>query len=87
MKLKYLKYSLLNLIILLICVIEIQNQYEIPSYYGFWSRNFYKNTSIQSGKFSVFEMHFSLDMDFTNQTIYFVNQREHCVLKFNISTY
>lgn len=58
--------------------------YDVPSYFGHFSRNYFVADKIREGRFRYFEYHYAVDVDSNNATIYFVNSRKHCIEKFNL---
>ena len=65
----------LKLSLTIVCLaVSVLNFYDVPSYYGHFSRDFFKLSKIQAGNFTYFEYHFSVDVDPTNNTIYIANK-------------
>lgn len=60
--------------------------YDVPSYYGHFSRNYFLPDKLASGVFKYFEYHYAMDMDSSNQTIYFADKAKHCIEKYHIPT-
>jgi hypothetical protein len=72
-------------ILLLAILIVVQSHYEIPSYYGFWSKRFYQPKTILQGQFSIFEMHFAIDLNFRGTVVYFADETQHCILSYDLN--
>lgn len=75
-----------TLIIFIFLVHLSYSQYEVPSYYGFWSKDFYKVENITSGKFTIFELHFPLDMNYDSTKIYYADKVQHCIHEYELET-
>ena len=71
-------------IVLLVCAIRCV--YDVPSYYGHFSRNFFRLSKIKEGTFTYFEFHFAVDMDTQNRTVYFANSKHNCIETFDLLT-
>lgn len=58
--------------------------YNVPSYYGHFSKNFFSLSKLRSGRFRYFEYHYAVDLDSSNRTVYYVNQAQHCIEKYDL---
>jgi hypothetical protein len=84
MKDKHIKSSLFVLLFALVNLAK--GQYEIPSYYGFWSKRFYQPAVIMNGSFTVFEMHFSIDVNYDGTIAYYADSSQHCIFSYNLTS-
>lgn len=78
---KYKNFAFIILILLLFVQLS-KSQYEIPSYYGFWSKDFYRAENITSGRFTIFELHFPVDMNYDSTKVYYADKIQHCTFEF-----
>lgn len=76
----------LFMICLILLVQKSESQYEIPSYYGFWSKDFYKPENITSSNFTIFELHFPVDMNYESTKIYYADKIQHCIYEYELQT-
>lgn len=75
-----------SILLLLLSINKILTLYDVPSYYGHFSQYYFQVNKIQSGRFRYFEYHFAADMDYTNNTVYFADNKLNCVYQFELST-
>lgn len=47
-------------------VLSVMCVYDVPSYYGHFSRNYFLPNQLSSGVFKYFEYHYAMDMDSSN---------------------
>jgi hypothetical protein len=64
-------------VIFLVMVGAVMSQsvsyYDIPSYYGHFSLEYFNAEHLLAGKLTLFEYHFAVDVNYRNDTLYFAN--------------
>lgn len=70
--------------IFLFLLTPILSIYNVPSYYGHFSKNYFTLPSLLSGQFRYFEYHYALELDSSNTTVYYVNTAQHCIEKYDL---
>jgi hypothetical protein len=61
------------------------NYYEVPSYYGYWNKNFYLYENLTQGTLRVLELHGSLDSKAQNDVVYYSDITNNCIYTANLT--
>jgi len=75
--------SIQPLICLVLLIASIDCFYDVPSYYGHFSLDYFKVSNIRAGVFRYFEYHYAFDIDSENRTVYFANSKQNCIEKYD----
>ena len=65
-------------------LVEVYGLYDIPSYYGHFSKKFFLLSEIESGTFTYFEYHFAVDANYNNTTVFYANKDLNCIQKYDV---
>ena len=60
--------------------------YDIPAYYGHFSLNYFQPDFLLRGRLVPLEYHFAADANYRNDTLYYANEKEHCIYRYQLAT-
>lgn len=72
--------------ILIFTLTSVNAIYDIPSYYGHFSKKFFLPSEILKGTFTYFEYHYAIDIDYNNTYLYYANKDLNCIQRYNLLT-
>lgn len=61
------------------------NFYRVPSYYGYWNRNYFLYENITQGRLRLLEMQGQLDAMPNSSTVFYAEADRHVIRKVNLT--